>query len=128
MPPPSPPSPARHIPYTSTRIIVYELLRDWWAEQRPAGPEGKASVPLYAKLCMGATAGMVGQLISVPADLIKVRMQADGRLMAAGKLAQPRYRGMADAARQIVAAEGVVGLWRGVGPAVQRAGLVNLGE
>lgn len=55
-------------------------------------------------------------------------MQSDGRLVSAGRLAAPRYRGLADAARQIVAAEGVGGLWRGVGPAVQRAGLVNLGE
>eukprot|EP00983_Pelagomonas_calceolata_P014419 459035-Pelagomonas_calceolata.AAC.1 len=57
-----------------------------------------------------------------------VRMQADGRLVAMGQLAAPRYRGMLDALRKITAADGVVGLWRGSMPAVQRAALVNLGE
>lgn len=55
-------------------------------------------------------------------------MQADGRLVAAGLAAAPRYSGMADALRQISASEGLAGLWRGAAPAVQRAALVNLGE
>lgn len=38
-------------------------------------------------------------------------------------------QGMGDCLRQIVAQEGgMAGLWRGGGPAVQRAALVNLGE
>lgn len=37
-------------------------------------------------------------------------------------------QGMADALSKIVARDGVAGLWRGGGPAVQRAALVNLGE
>ncbi|KXZ45470.1 hypothetical protein GPECTOR_54g211 [Gonium pectorale] len=56
---------------------------------------------------MGLTAGAIGQAVAVPADLVK---------------------GMADCVRQIVAREGWAGLWRGGGPAVQRAALVNLGE
>ena len=58
----------------------------------------------------------------------QVRMQADGRLVAAGLQAAPRYRGVAHAARVIMAQEGLAGLWRGSAPAIQRAALVNLGE
>lgn len=54
-------------------------------------------------------------------------MQADGRLVAAGKLASPRYKGLWDGLRTVVKQEGLLGLWRGSTPAVQRAALVNLG-
>ncbi len=37
-------------------------------------------------------------------------------------------QGLLDALRKIVAEGGVLGLWRGCTPAVQRAALVNLGE
>uniref|UniRef100_A0A0C9RNB7 TSA: Wollemia nobilis Ref_Wollemi_Transcript_8978_1188 transcribed RNA sequence n=1 Tax=Wollemia nobilis TaxID=56998 RepID=A0A0C9RNB7_9CONI len=50
-------------------------------------------------------------------------MQADGRMAAS-----PRYSGVLDALVKIGRAEGLAGLWRGVGPNVQRAFLVNMGE
>ncbi len=57
----------------------------------------------------------------------QVRMQADGRRLAAGQIRQPRYGGLLDALTKVAREEGVVGLWRGSAPAVQRAALVNLG-
>lgn len=54
-------------------------------------------------------------------------MQADGQRVAAGLQASPRYRGLAHAWRDILRHEGPAGLWRGSGPAIQRAALVNLG-
>lgn len=66
------------------------------------------------------------QVVASPADLVKVRMQADGRLISQGL--QPRYSGPFDALTKIVRGEGVVGLWKGVVPNVQRAFLVNMGE
>lgn len=57
-----------------------------------------------------------------PADLVKVRMQADG------KLGERRYLNVVDALSKIVRSEGVGGLWRGVVPNMQRAFLVNMGE
>ncbi|KAJ9505932.1 hypothetical protein QJQ45_017011 [Haematococcus lacustris] len=141
------PAALRHVFYSGTRILVYEQLRGSWsrmgkapaAEQQlgaqaaPRQPPSPHTHPtpglgLGGAMLLGATAGAAGQLVAVPADLVKVRMQADGRLVAAGLLAAPRYQGVADALRKIVAAEGVRGLWRGCAPAVQRAALVNLGE
>lgn len=52
----------RHIPYTGTRIAVYEQLRSML---------GDSSGGLLAKMGVGATAGAIGQLVAVPADLIK---------------------------------------------------------
>lgn len=69
---------------------------------------------------------LVIQVVASPADLVKVRMQADGRMASRGL--QPRYSGPLDAFRKIVREEGVSGLWRGVFPNAQRAFLVNMGE
>lgn len=69
---------------------------------------------------------LIVQVVASPADLVKVRMQSDGRLVSQGL--QPRYTGPLDALNKIVATEGFKGLWRGVFPNVQRAFLVNMGE
>ena len=69
---------------------------------------------------------LVVQIVASPADLVKVRMQADGRLVSQGL--QPRYSGPLDALNKIVCTEGFGGLWKGVFPNVQRAFLVNMGE
>lgn len=117
------PALARHIPYTGFRAIGYEYIRAFFCGSTP-----KEQAPLLAKMAAGMTAGGVGQAIAVPCDLIKVRMQGDGRLVAAGKLDKPRYTGLFDAFAKIKAEEGMVGFYAGAMPAIQRAALVNLGE
>ncbi|KAG1660670.1 hypothetical protein FOA52_006831 [Chlamydomonas sp. UWO 241] len=117
------PAVARHVVYSGTRIPVYEHLRAAWA------PGDGAQPGVGTKLAAGATAGAIGQLVAVPADLVKVRMQVDARAVAEGTRPARLYTGVAQALRSIVASEGgVAGLWRGTSPAVQRAALVNLGE
>jgi solute carrier family 25 uncoupling protein 27 len=115
------PAIARHIPYTGTRVILYEYLR------KEATKDG-AKPSFLTRLAMGFTAGGTAQTIAVPMDLIKVRMQADGKNIAAGKLDKPRYTGLIHALKTIHGEEGLAGLWKGAVPAVQRAALVNLGE
>merc|ERR1719316_1838947 len=117
------PAVARHIPYTGFRAIGYEYIRGFFCGDKP-----KDQAPLLAKMAAGMTAGGIGQAIAVPCDLIKVRMQGDGRLVAAGKLDKPRYTGLFDAFSRIHAAEGIGGFYAGCAPAIQRAALVNLGE
>jgi solute carrier family 25 uncoupling protein 27 len=107
---------ARHIPYTSIRVSTFETLRNWGRE-RVGGADGAVPLP-WALLC-GLTAGGLGQVAAVPADLVKIRMQRD----------PGRYRGLIDAFQRIYREEGgASALWRGSLPAVQRAALVNLGE
>ncbi|KAL4447226.1 hypothetical protein ABPG77_007259 [Micractinium sp. CCAP 211/92] len=120
------PAVLRHVPYTGIRVLTFEQLRGLAQQRLGAAPD--APLPLPVNLAIGLTAGGVGQLVAVPADLVKVRMQADGRLVAAGLQAAPRYRGALHALRTVSAQQGVAGLWRGSVPAVQRAALVNLGE
>ncbi|KAL2633752.1 hypothetical protein R1flu_005231 [Riccia fluitans] len=112
------PAVLRHTFYTSIRIVTYEQLRNHYDD------EHNLSVP--RKALIGGVSGLIGQMIASPADLVKVRMQSDGRLIKMGHA--PRYTGLADAFKKIVKTEGVRGLWRGVGPNIQRAFLVNTGE
>jgi len=84
--------------------------------------------PFSAKAAASITAGGVGQAIATPFDLVEVRMQGDGRLVAAKKLARPRYSGLFDALGTIAKREGMLGFYAGSSPAIQRACLVNFGE
>lgn len=109
----------RHLIYTPARIVLYEQIRNG------VTPEDGSALPLTQKAAVGFAAGISGQAIASPADLVKVRMQADARL----PLAERRYTGMAHAFSSIYKNEGgLAGLWRGVGPNLSRAGLVNMGE
>lgn len=120
------PAVLRHLPYTGIRVLAFEQLRGL-AQQR-LNMDPSAPLPLPITLAVGLTSGGVAQFVAVPADQVKVIMQADGRLVAAGLQAQPRFRGVLHALRTITQQHGVRGLWRGSLPAVQRAALVNLGE
>ena len=54
---------------------------------------------------MGFSSGAIAQTVAVPMDVCKIRMQADGLAVAAGKKA--RYTGLIDALTKITKAEGV---------------------
>ncbi|KAL6650802.1 hypothetical protein ACP70R_009727 [Stipagrostis hirtigluma subsp. patula] len=113
------PAVLRHLMYTPLRIVGYEHLRSSLAG-------GGREVGLVEKALAGGVSGIAAQVVASPADLIKIRMQADSRRLSQG--IQPRYSGVADAFMKIVQAEGFRGLWKGVVPNAQRAFLVNMGE
>ncbi|KAK7268599.1 hypothetical protein RIF29_21300 [Crotalaria pallida] len=109
----------RHLFYTPIRIVGYEHMRSVVSDDN-------GSLSIIGKAIVGGTSGCIAQVIASPADLVKVRMQADGRMASQGL--QPRYSGPFDAFKKIVQAEGIQGLWKGVIPNIQRAFLVNMGE
>ncbi|GAB2280247.1 Mitochondrial uncoupling protein 3 [Dionaea muscipula] len=115
-----PPAIIRHLFYTPIRIVGYEYLRS-------AVPGDGSSPSLSSKALVGGLSGVIAQVVASPADLVKVRMQADGHLVSQG-LRQPRYSSPIDALNKILRVEGFRGLWRGLLPNVQRAFLVNMGE
>lgn len=69
--------------------------------------------PIYASLGMGAVSAMCGAVIGYPLSLIRTR------LMAQGMPGRPeRYKGMLDCGRSIIAETGLLGLYRGLTPAL----------
>lgn len=60
--------------------------------------------------------------------MLQVRMQADARAVQLGQQQLRRYPNLMAAAMAVWKEAGLLGMWRGGLPAVQRAALVNLGE
>lgn len=85
------------------------------AETRDATlPPAAAGVDTLVHLLSGVGAGVLAAAATVPADVVKTRWQAGERGAAGGPA------GVAAVARGIVAAEGLRGLTRGVGPRVAK--------
>ncbi|RDW88752.1 putative oxaloacetate carrier [Coleophoma cylindrospora] len=68
----------------------------------------------------GATSGIMGAAAGSPFFLVKTRLQSFSPFAPVGT--QHQYRNAADGMRQIFKAEGVTGLYRGVGAAMVRTG------
>ena len=109
----------RHLVYSSSRICLYENFRHRLKTQ-------DGDLPLHLRAAAGGMAGLIGQALASPADLVKSRMQADGRNVAMG--IAPRYTGNMHAIRTIVAENGYRGLYKGLPINLVRASLVNIGE
>ncbi|KAF0693935.1 Aste57867_15155 [Aphanomyces stellatus] len=76
---------------------------------------------LYVRFAAGAVASGSAEMATLPVDITKVRLQAQGMgVLPNGAAAQAKYTGMFDAARKIVAEEGTGALWKGARPAVAR--------
>ncbi|CAH8492776.1 hypothetical protein MS3_00002476 [Schistosoma haematobium] len=88
----------------------------------------------------GVIAGSFAQFLASPIDLIKVRLQTERRWMSEQHLnnykpSKPtelptghQRLSFTRTAKQIISEGGIIGLWRGGLPSVQRAALVNMGE
>ena len=67
------PGMARHVIYSGVRMNLYDVLR---VEHRA---RVNRDLGLVDRAVMGMVSGGVGQFVASPADLIKVRMQMEGR-------------------------------------------------
>jgi solute carrier family 25 protein 34/35 len=76
------------------------------------------SLPI--NIASGASSGILGAILGSPFFLVKTRLQSFSPFLPVGT--QHQYRNAWDGLRQIYGAEGVRGLWRGVGPAMVRTG------
>ncbi|XP_071960467.1 mitochondrial substrate carrier family protein ucpB-like isoform X2 [Antedon mediterranea] len=108
------PSLIRESVYSTIRIGSYEPIKVLFGATNPS------NTPLYKKICAGGTSGAIGSSIATPTDLIRVRLQAQGRPGA-----ETKYSGFISAFTHILKNEGIRGLYRGMSPTVQRAIVVT---
>jgi hypothetical protein len=87
------------------------------------GSEDAHDAPLWKRILAGMITGGLGQAVASPTDVVKVRVQADGRLKLRG--GTPRYAGTWDAFKRILLEEGVRGYFVGFKPSVVRAAVIN---
>eukprot|EP00696_Hemimastix_kukwesjijk_P011467 gnl/Hemi2/24400_TR8202_c0_g1_i1.p1 gnl/Hemi2/24400_TR8202_c0_g1~~gnl/Hemi2/24400_TR8202_c0_g1_i1.p1 ORF type:complete len:307 (+),score=75.80 gnl/Hemi2/24400_TR8202_c0_g1_i1:61-981(+) len=102
--------------YSTIRLGGYEPFKDLF------GVTDNSHSQVVRKILAAACAGAIGSAIANPTDLVKIRMQAEGKL-APG--AAPRYASTLTAFFDIHKHEGFKGLYRGTGPTVQRAALLT---
>lgn len=106
------PAIVRQATYGTIKFGLYYSSKD--AAMRFLGRGRQQEVPLV-NLCCAVLAGSLSSAVATPLDVMKVRMQSRTGLSTTGLLST-----LVDIWRQ----EGLGGLWRGVCPTSQRAGVV----
>uniref|UniRef100_A0AC34QD88 Mitochondrial 2-oxoglutarate/malate carrier protein n=1 Tax=Panagrolaimus sp. JU765 TaxID=591449 RepID=A0AC34QD88_9BILA len=108
---------ARQASYTTTRLGIYTWLFELTSKDK---------APNFAtKAALGMTAGAVGSFVGNPTEVALIRMTSDGRLPPEQRR---NYKNVFDAVIRIFREEGVLALWRGCGPTVGRAMVVNAAQ
>merc|ERR1712042_389860 len=72
------------------------------------------------KMAAAGCAASVAEVVSIPMDTTKVRLQIQGESSSGGASTQPKYRGMTHAVFTICKEEGVQSLFRGLNAGIQR--------
>jgi len=110
----------RQIVYAGLRIGLYVPIRDMIT-----GPLAPGQNPtLLQKIVASMATGAIGISVANPTDVVKIRMQAQGRLPVEEHL----YKSSSDCYKKIVAEKGIAGLWIGLAPNVMRNSLINAAE
>ncbi|OMO85157.1 Dicarboxylate carrier 2 [Corchorus capsularis] len=102
------------------RIGMYEPVKNFYV-----GKDHVGEVPLTKKILAALTTGALGITVANPTDLVKVRLQAEGRLPPG---VPRRYSGALNAYSTIARQEGVTALWTGLGPNIARNAIINAAE
>lgn len=111
----------RQSTYTTARFGVYLNLTQYMQRNLP---EGQKNISFGQKCIASIIAGGIGAFIGNPADLTLIRLQTDATLPVDQRR---HYKNVGDAFYRICTEEGVTSLWKGVGPTMVRAMVLNLG-
>lgn len=111
----------RQATYTTTRFGVYLNVSQYMQDHLP---EGQKNISFGQKCLASLAAGAIGAFVGNPADLALIRMQTDHTLPPDQRR---HYKNVVDALTRIVREEGILELWKGVGPTMVRAMALNLG-
>lgn len=104
--------------FSGVRISTFDAMRKEFSRD--------GEMTIWKSAISGITAGGLAQFLSSPADLVKVHIQMEGKRRLMGLA--PRVHSASHAFKEIVKRGGVLALWKGSIPNVQRAALVNLGD
>ncbi|RLM66160.1 mitochondrial uncoupling protein 1 [Panicum miliaceum] len=77
-----------------------------------------------SKTSLSSLAGVIAIVVANPTDLVKVRLQADGK----ANTVKRNYSGALNAYATIIRQEGIGALWTGLGPNVARNAIINAAE
>jgi hypothetical protein len=113
---------AHHLPYTAIQMPIYEVLKGYFAQstitRQPLLHNCQESDKKYYQIVTNATnasvsgaiAGGIAAVLTAPTDMVKTRVNLD-----APDQSLPQSNRVLNAARSIIATEGLRGLFRGCG-------------
>ncbi|GAB4860055.1 Mitochondrial uncoupling protein 2 [Ancistrocladus abbreviatus] len=110
----------RQFLYGGLRIGLYDPLKIFFVGGLLTG-----DIPLFQKILAALITGAIAIAVANPTDLVKVRLQAEGKLPPG---VPRRYLGALDAYMTIARQEGILALWTGIGPNIARNAIVNAAE
>uniref|UniRef100_UPI00358E2B64 mitochondrial 2-oxoglutarate/malate carrier protein n=1 Tax=Myxine glutinosa TaxID=7769 RepID=UPI00358E2B64 len=110
----------RQATYTTTRLGTYTALME-----RAGGGPGSPPPPFLVKAALGMVAGACGAFVGTPAEVALIRMTSDGRLPVNERRG---YKNVFNALIRITREEGLLTLWRGCIPTINRAVVVNAAQ
>jgi len=101
-------------PFSAINFFVYEKMMDATTKHRhlfesKSGADLNKDAPPLARMISGATAGCTACIACYPLDLVRTRLTTE-------LPGQEYYKGITDAFAKILKAEGVTGLYAGLGP------------
>jgi len=105
----------RQMTFAPLRFGIYEEIKK----------ELGSTPSLFQKVCAGLFAGGFAIAVTSPTDCLKVRFQAQGKLLPGEK---PLYSSLPNAASKIFNEEGYRGFWRGAIANILRNAVVNAAE
>ncbi|TVU06798.1 hypothetical protein EJB05_46833 [Eragrostis curvula] len=109
----------RQFLYGGLRIGLYEPVKAFFAGGNVVG-----HVSLLHKILAALATGVIAIVVANPTDLVKVRLQADGKVNTVKR----NYSGALNAYATIIRQEGIGALWTGLGPNVARNAIINAAE
>lgn len=109
----------RQFLYGGLRIGLYEPVKAFFV-----GGAAVGDVSLLSKILAALTTGVIAIVVANPTDLVKVRLQADGK----ANTVKRSYSGALNAYATIIRQEGIGALWTGLGPNVARNAIINAAE
>ncbi len=112
----------RQAVFASLRIGMFDSYMQYIEVKKG----GAKNITLLDRMWAGIVTGGLAISIANPADVIKVRFQAESRKAGAG--GKPRYSGLADAGIQIWKQEGLTGFYQSLAPNVLRNSIMNAVE
>ncbi|KAI5675058.1 hypothetical protein M9H77_06008 [Catharanthus roseus] len=106
--------------YGGLRIGLYGPVKTFLI-----GSAATGDVSLFIKILAALITGAIAIAVANPTDLVKVRLQAEGKLPVG---VPRRYAGALDAYYTITKQEGISALWTGLGPNIARNAIMNAAE
>ncbi|XP_017155286.1 mitochondrial uncoupling protein 4C-like [Drosophila miranda] len=114
---------ARNLIFNSMRVVLYDVFRRQFIR---VDENKKESLSVSSALMCGFVAGCIAQALANPFDIVKVRMQTEGRRRQLGH--KPRVSNMFNAFTGIYREGGLPSMWRGITPSCLRACLMTAGD